>query len=367
MKGKFRWKKILAYSLFIGIFIFFINAKVGYAATFRDVPDSHPSALEIKFLVETGIIKGYPDQTFKPSNNVTNSQVALMITRALKLDLNNRPNPGFKDLSKVDADTYKAIAAVVDEGIFPKGANFRPGEPITRGEMAQVLVNAFHLKGSSKQQFKDVPKNSKYYQAINTLAANNITTGYEDGTFKPNQPLTRAHFSTFLSRILEPDFIPVTSGYGYNKNYQYIYELYEGYTSRDYFTYLSSDASGDWWFVSDENNQGIKYVNHVDQKGFTFKGYLENGEVVTDFYIPYPVKLGTSWSYAYKKGYQPVSYIVTSMSEKMTTPAGTFSSLMEIVSSDGFQYYYSKEYGHICTKDLKTNGIVYQLIQLKKR
>lgn len=55
------------------------------------------------------------------------------------------------------------------------------------------------------------------------------------------------------------------------------------------------------------------------------------------------------------------------MSEKITTPAGTFHPVMEIVSSDGYQYYYSKELGHICTKDLQTNAIVYQLIDLKKR
>lgn len=352
----------------IVFFICFFKMHVGQAATFVDVPETHPSALEIQYLAETGIIKGYPDQTFKPSNNVTNSQVALMISRALKLKVDNRPDPGFRDLTKVDKDTYKAIAAVVDEGIFPKGETFRPNEPITRGEMAQVLVNAFSLKGKSNQEFKDVSKNHKYYRAIQALAANDITTGYEDGTFRPSQPLTRAHFSTFMSRILVPDFIPVKNGYGYNKEYQYIYELKENqYTSKEKFTYLSSDASGDWWYVSDENNQGIRYVNRIDSNGFTFTGNLENGETVTDFRIPYPVKLGTRWSYSYMKGYQPVDYVVTSMSEKLATPAGTFDDLMEIVSSDGYQYYYSKTFGHICTKDLQTGSIVYQLIELKKK
>lgn len=367
MGRTFNWKRVLFNSMLICFFFFFMKGNVAQAATFTDVPDSHPSAVEINFLAETGIIKGYSDKTFKPSNNVTNSQVALMISRALQLDLNNRPNPGFKDLTKVDQETYKAIAAAVDEGIFPKGTNFRPFEPITRGEMAQVLVNAFSLKGSSNQQFKDVPKNHKHYQAIAALSANNITTGYEDGTFKPSQPLTRAHFSTFMSRVLEPDFIPVKSGFGYNKNYQYIYELYEGYTSREYFTYLSSDVQGDWWYVSDDYNQGIQYVNSIGKDGFTFKGFLANDEILTDFHIPYPVKLGTSWSFSMKKGLKPVTYAVTSMSETVTTPAGTFNHLMEIVSSDGFQYYYSKDYGHICTKDLRTNSVVYQLVQLKKK
>ncbi|MEK4495175.1 S-layer homology domain-containing protein [Ureibacillus sp. FSL W8-0352] len=363
----YNWKQWLWSSFIICMLIFCVKVNHGDAATFKDVPESHPSIFEIEFLADSGIIKGYQDQTFKPSNNVTNSQVALMITRALNLNVENRPAPGFQDLGKIDEVTYKAIAAVVDEGIFPKGDTFRPFEPITRGEMAQVLVNAFHLKGTTNQEFKDVSKNHTFYQAIKVLAANNITTGFEDGTFKPSQPLTRAHFSTFMSRIIEPDFIPVSSGFGYNKQYQYIYELNEGYTAREYFSYLSSDELGDWWQVSDENNQYIHYVNRIDKKGFTFTGYLENKEIITDFHIPYPVKRGTSWSYSYKDEYQPVTYVVTSMSKKITTPAGTFHPVMEIVSSDGYQYYYSKELGHICTKDLQTNAIVYQLIDLKKR
>mgnify|MGYP001947100628 FL=1 len=358
------WKKWIGSILLILGCTLLVNEGNAQATTFTDVNEKHPSVLEIEFLADTKIIKGYPDQTFKPFNHVTNSQVALMISRALELDLRNRPNPGFNDLSRVDDETYKAIAAVVDEGIFPKGQKFRPYEPITRGEMASVLVNAFKLKGTQKE-FKDVSANNPYYKAIKTLAASNITTGYEDGTFKPASPLTRAHFSTFMSRIMEPDFIPVSSGYQYNKNYHYVYEYNDlDFVGKDYFTYKQTDKNGDRWFVSSENGQGLEYISIVEKKGFTFKGLSQE---IIDFHIPYPVKLGASWSYSYMKDYSPVTYAVTSMSEKLSTPAGTFDRLIEIVSSDGYVFYYSPEYGHIRTYDLKADKVVYELVSLKKR
>lgn len=367
MKSHLKIRRIL-FGLLSFCVLFFIHIENGQAATFKDVPNSHPSVLEIEYLADTGIIKGYQDQTFKPYNNVTNSQVALMISRALQLELENRPNPSFSDLSKVDEETYKAIAAVVDEGIFPRGNQFRPYEPITRGEMAHVLVNAFHLKGSTSKEFTDVKPNHKHYEAIQNLAANNITTGYEDGTFKPSEPLSRAHFSTFMSRVLERDFIPVTSGYSYNKEYDYVYELTEdNNTVREYFHYESTDQTGDWWFVSDEYGEGINYVNIEEKNGFTFYGYTENDEIITDFHIPYPVKLGTSWSYSMMTDFAPVIYVVTNMSKTVDTPAGTFHDVIEIVSSDGYEYYYSPIYGHIQTKDLYNNQVVYELVSLKKR
>lgn len=358
----------LFYALLTFCLLFFIQTENGHAATFIDVPDSHPSVLEIEYLADTGIIKGYQDQTFKPSNYVTNSQVALMVTRALQLELENRPHPGFKDLSNMDSETFKAIAAVVDEGIFPKGDQFRPYEPITRGEMAQVLVNAFHLTGSTNKEFKDVPKKHKHYEAIQILAANNITTGYEDNTFKPSNPLTRSHFSTFMSRAIERDFIPVSSGYSYNKDYDYVYELTENNkTTREYFNYVKTDRKGNWWFVFDEFGTGIHYVDTVDKNGFTFSGFTEDGVTIIDFHIPYPVKLGTSWSYSMMNDLSPVTYIVTSMSETIKTPAGSFDNVIVIASSDGFEYYYSPDFGHILTKDVQHNQVVYELVTLKRR
>src|SRR5690606_38991098 len=56
---------------------------------------------------------------------------------------------------------------------------------------------------SGDKSFKDVPKGHTAYDAVKELAAAGITTGYEDGTFKPQNNLSRAHISVFLTRALK--------------------------------------------------------------------------------------------------------------------------------------------------------------------
>lgn len=173
---------------------------------FEDVDGSnHFAQEEILYLYNEGIVSGYQDGTFRPNNTVTRAQAILMMARALDLDLSNRPNPGFSDITS-NHSAYEEIAAVVDEGIYPKENKLYPNEPISRESMARMIAFAFELKGESKTVFKDVPKSHWAYPYITKLAANNITVGYDDGTFKPKNKLTRAQFSTFLARALNDDY-----------------------------------------------------------------------------------------------------------------------------------------------------------------
>ncbi|WP_394188531.1 trypsin-like peptidase domain-containing protein [Paenisporosarcina quisquiliarum] len=163
---------------------------------------------EINFLVNEEIINGYPDGTFRPTEFVTKKQIAVMMSRTLKLDLNNVTDPGFKDVSKSNS-AYREIAAVVNAGIMPKGTNFNPGSPGTREMMARAIVIGLNLQGDTSIKFNDVYLNNPNKSYISILADNNITTGYEDGTFKPFSSLTRAHFSAFLARALNDSFKPI--------------------------------------------------------------------------------------------------------------------------------------------------------------
>ncbi len=356
------------YSLVLFSFLF-IDCEYSEAATFKDVTTKHPNSSEIEFLVREGIIKGYNDRTFKPDNNVTNAQVATMIANTLNLDLENRPNPNFLDVSK-NHGAFNAIAAVVDEKIFPKGKMFYPNESITREKMAQVLVNAFELTGKSTVRFKDVSTKSSYFAAISTLAANDITTGYTDGTFKPKNPLTRSHFSAFLARVLVPDYIPVSGKFTLNKNYQYTYEYVEnnGRTETEIVTFKKSDKNIDLWSVTDENDSTKTYQSILTDSSFKFFAPKQgNWDEYLKFSIHFPVKLGSTWSFAHNDSDLSTRYIVTSMSETVDTAAGTFNEVMEIESADGYLYYFDRQYGHILTYDLESDQIVYELIALKKK
>jgi len=172
---------------------------------FIDVPNGYWAEDEIQYLVGLNIINGIGNGNFSPLSPVTRAEGAAMLARSLKLNVSNRPDPGFKDLPKTHW-AYKEIAALVDEGIYPRDPYFQPGTPLKREEMARLLVNAFQLKGETNQQFTDVSKNDSAYPYINKLAANQITTGYPDGSFGPKNTLTRTEFSVFVARALDKRF-----------------------------------------------------------------------------------------------------------------------------------------------------------------
>lgn len=70
--------------------------------------------------------------------------------------------------------------------------------------MAKILAIAFELHGSESKstKFKDVPTNHWAYPYIDALAYSKVTTGYEDGTFKPNENINRQHFVLFVYRAI---------------------------------------------------------------------------------------------------------------------------------------------------------------------
>lgn len=171
---------------------------------FKDVSVDFWGYNEITYLYNKGIIKGYDGNTFKPNNNVSKAQAAVMIARALNLNMNNVSNPGYSDVP-VNFHAYKEIAAVTQAGIFSKVSKFNPNSDLSRGEMALALVKAYKLTGSYTGKITDV-KDSATLNAVNALAANNITNIYSDNTFKPKNSVNRAQFSAFFTRILNEEY-----------------------------------------------------------------------------------------------------------------------------------------------------------------
>lgn len=171
---------------------------------FNDISNDNQYKTEIKSLVERGYINGYADGTFKPFNTLTRAHAAVLLSRALGLNTSKVTNPGFTDVPTTHL-YYKEIAAMVNAGIMNGTGNsqFDPNAKLTRAQMAKILVVAFGLpKTTAPITFKDVSPSHWSYDYIRTLAANGITTGYGDGTFKPSTEVTRVHFSLFKYRSL---------------------------------------------------------------------------------------------------------------------------------------------------------------------
>lgn len=176
------------------------------AASFSDVSSFKT---EIEYLTEAGIINGFPDGTYRPSAPILRVQAVMMIMRDLGMPEETPKDPGFVDIKPADRG-YAEVAAAVELGIISgkEGNRFDPQGKLTRAEMAKVLVNAYELGSIYPQGFKDVPTRYWAYPFISSLAANNVTVGYPDGTFKPGVTIDRAQFAAFMARILNPGFKP---------------------------------------------------------------------------------------------------------------------------------------------------------------
>ncbi len=175
---------------------------------FDDVNADHPFAFEIAYLYEQGIINGYPDGTFRPNDPITRAHAVVMIGRALHLDDSAR-STGFKDVPSTYPFSGYIASAVEKEIIigFPNNY-FRPDWTVTRGQTVTMLDRAFYFPDAKDTKFKDMRKSHFAFDAVSRLAEYGVARGYPDNTFRPDIPVTRAQFSAFLARALEPAFIP---------------------------------------------------------------------------------------------------------------------------------------------------------------
>lgn len=185
--------------LLLSLFLFIAPATTSFA--FTDTTSATQSNI-VNTLANDGIILGYPDKTFKPNEKITRGQVAAIISRSVKLP-SPRPTKEFLDVPKThpfyDAIQQLYKAQIVDGTDQNK---FHPDEPISRGELAKVLALTFNLPLTNTTIFNDVPHDYLFNSYIGALANKNWTVGYPDGTYKPNQQVTRGEFAIFIYRAL---------------------------------------------------------------------------------------------------------------------------------------------------------------------
>ncbi|TYR76011.1 hydrolase [Rossellomorea vietnamensis] len=172
------------------------------AGQYYDVPKGFWAFDQISFLGQQGIISGYDISQFKPEQNVSRAEVAKMMSDTFNLTPSTANR--FSDVSN-NHWAMKYINAVADQGFFVGYGNgtFKPDEPISRGEIATLFTKAFNLTGKeSAQQFIDLDENHWAYGDIHTLTASSIAFGYKDSSFQPNREASRSEFAVFLYRAI---------------------------------------------------------------------------------------------------------------------------------------------------------------------
>lgn len=175
-------------------------------AVFGDI-EGHWASSEIKKLYEKGIVTGDEKGNFNPEANVTRAEFTAMMVRLLGLD-SQKYISMFAD---VDSKAWYAdiIATAVAYGIVSgDGDSFRPTDGISREEMAVILIRAYEKKigaaDSGEVSATDRAKISQWaLEAVEKAWSMGLINGFEDGSFAPQDSVTRAQAAVVMVRLLE--------------------------------------------------------------------------------------------------------------------------------------------------------------------
>ncbi len=156
-------------------------------------------------LYSHGITEGYPGGEYRPERDVSRAEMAVYLARMLGLSVSGCAQAPFSDVSSGEW-SCPYIAAIKNAGIttgYPDNS-YKPSAPVKRLEMAVFLTRALGLSPveCSSPPFSDVPEDAWYCKYVNAIKSAGITTGYPDGTYKPQKHVTRAEMAVYIMRGL---------------------------------------------------------------------------------------------------------------------------------------------------------------------
>ena len=177
---------------------------------FSDIND-YWAATYVDFLYNANITTGYSDGTFRPNQNISRAQFAVMLYRYLKLDESKYADVSlpFADLDTIPEYAIPAVKALYTEGVI-SGAEkngrlyFNPNNALTRAQAAAMIgrtqAKGYALANLTFTDSGKIPGYADYY--IRTMAAQGVINGYSDGSFKPHSNITRGQMAKILYNLM---------------------------------------------------------------------------------------------------------------------------------------------------------------------
>lgn len=347
--------------LFALCFILTLSLPFSVAAV-SDLPNSQPFYDEINYLIERDVLRGYPDGSMRPDLEVTRAEAVMMIGRLKGFNSKQR-DTGFSDVpSSHKASGYIAAAAKAKliNG-YPDGT-YRPNNTITRAEMAFILSRLFVVPFHVNVSFTDISPKMAVYEPIQQILAANITIGYPNKTFRPNASVTRGQFSAFLARGLEAKFkndATISHSYLRDKTKSYIYDTEYG-IERHVYNYVPTRYGLDMGFVwSIYQDDGSLLTDTVEFETYEIYTF---GMPYSESYMEliYPVKVGQEW---YTDTEYSAPRVITKTKVTVRTSYKTFTNAVEVtvaanpIFSEKGHVYYMVE-GYGEVKSVNFDGTV---------
>lgn len=189
-----------------------INAK------FNDIDEAQWASKHVMKMKAENIINGYEDGSFKPNKPVTRAEAVVLTLKAAGLQneidsvVVDSTVLTFKDAKNIPAWAQKAVALAVKKGFLendPK-VNFQPNKAASREWVVKLVAKSLGLQPVNiNLPFSDADKISA--DTVGYVAAvvyKQLVSGFPDGSFQPNKPVTRAEFAVMLGLTTEEMPIP---------------------------------------------------------------------------------------------------------------------------------------------------------------
>ncbi|MDY6314108.1 MAG: S-layer homology domain-containing protein [Clostridia bacterium] len=173
---------------------------------FNDIKD-HWAKADIMAMYRIGVVSGVSETTFEPDRNVTRAEFAALIARALKLS-EDAPSK-FSDVENGSWYEASVNACAKAEIITGFDGKFRPGDTITRNEMAVIIANAYSYLGKKGEnggidKFADKAAIADWAKpAVDVCTSVGLISGMTDSTFEGDKTATRAQAASILRRLLD--------------------------------------------------------------------------------------------------------------------------------------------------------------------
>ena len=168
------------------------------------IPDDVPTGLNGND--HYAYIVGYPDKTVRPQNGITRAEVATIFFRLLTDETRNANSTKSNSYSDVAAGAWynHAVSTLSAMGIVKGDSHgkFNPNAPITRAEFAAIAARFDDKANTTTADFSDIASHWAKNE-ISAASNNGWITGYPDGTFRPDNKITRAEAMTLVNRVLK--------------------------------------------------------------------------------------------------------------------------------------------------------------------
>jgi hypothetical protein len=188
---------------------------------FKDVKSDFWAAKAIASASDRGFLKGFPDGTFRPGNNITKIQAIVSIVNGLNLSGGN-PNVlmVYRDRAQIPSYATNATTVATQKLLvvnYPQPDQLEPLREITRAEIAVLIYQALVATGQENplpsayivKPETEIPSFSDIVghwaePFIRALVSMNLTQGFADGTYQPDQAMSRAQYTALIAAAFNP-------------------------------------------------------------------------------------------------------------------------------------------------------------------